>query len=1164
MKNPKFIHLRVHSDYSLINGLSKPESIINKAVEIGMPAIALNDLFNLSGIIKFYRHAHIMGIKPIIGVDFKVYNKLLKNTVYLTILAINSIGYKNIISLTSEAYNNIVQFKDPTIKYSDLVKYNQGLIILSGGIYGDIGKSILIKNKHFINLFLEFYKKYFLNFYYIDISRINRKHEVQYFNDIIYYALKYKIPLVATNEVCFLNKNDFSIHQIKVKIQENSSLNLSKSFYDYTENQFMKTEKEMLDLFSDIPESLQNSVEIAKRCNLIIPLYNHFLPIFPTKNISNKNFLVKKAKKGLINRFKNSLNIGNNKDLYLKYFNRLNYELKVINKMGFSSYFLVVMEFIKWSKYNNIPVGPGRGSGAGSLVAYALEITEIDPIYFDLLFERFLNLERTFMPDFDIDFCMDRRDEVIDHVSKVYGRESVSQIVTFGTMAAKAVIRDVGRALGYPYGFLNKISKLIPLDPGITLRDAFINESKLLNMYSNNKEVKVLFDKAVKLEGTIRNIGKHAGGVVISPTKITDFSPTYLDLNTNNPITQFDKNDIEIVGLVKFDFLGLRTLTIIHNTLNIINNRLKLHKKIDLNSLNLNDHKCFKQLQNANTTAVFQLESKGMKDLIMRLKPDSFEDIVALLALFRPGPLQSGMVDNFINRKHGIEKIYYPDENWQHESLKPILNKTYGIILYQEQVMQIAQVLAGYTLSEADLLRIAMGKKNPKEMSKQKFIFQQGAKKKGICSKLSIKIFNLVEKFAGYGFNKSHSVAYALISYQTLWLKVYYTSDFMAASMSSDIDNINRLVLLVNECKQLGINVNPPNINLGNYNFTVNKDNSLIYGMGAIKGIGSSTIDYIIKIRKTDGIFLSLLDFCLRVNPKKITKKIIEKLILSGAFDFLNIYRSHLIDILEYTLKISNQYNINKNIGQIDIFSSSLEDLFYIKLKSISLKKSWTEEIKLDKEYEVLGLYLTGNPISEYISEIESYIAKCIFIKDIKSINANKVIIISGIIISIKIKITKNNKNIGIMLFDDLSGRIEVILYNHIIEKYSKFLNKNNILVIKGKVSLDRFNSLYKIIALEIIDITTARAKYVNKICISVVDKTINKFFIDLLSNIFKPYLGGNIPIYIKYLKSNVYTNLKSGNKWLVYPERKLINKLKLIPQIKKVSLNFKRNRLLI
>ncbi len=848
---------------------------------MGMPAMALTDFTNLCGLVKFYGAAHNNGIKPIIGADFAMQSEEFgEELTQITVLAADNEGYKNLTLLISKAYlRGHVQHK-PVIDKNWLAELNQGLIILSGGKNGDIGKALLKGNQPLVKQCSDFYTTYFPDRFYLELTRTGRPDEESYLHFALELAEQLELPVVATNDVVLPSKELFDAHEIRVAIHDGYTLDDPRRPKNYSDQQYLRSEQEMCELFSDIPEALENSVEIAKRCNVTVRLGEYFLPNFPTEGMKIEDFLVKKSQEGLEERLEFLFPEPEERSTRRpEYDDRLQIELDVINQMGFPGYFLIVMEFIQWSKDNDIPVGPGRGSGAGSLVAYALQITDLDPLEYDLLFERFLNPERVSMPDFDIDFCMDKRDLVIDHVAEMYGRDAVSQIITFGTMAAKAVIRDVGRVLGHPFGFVDRISKLVPPDPGMTLEKAFKAEPALPELYDNDEEVKELIDMCRILEGCTRNAGKHAGGVVISPTTITDFAPIYADAEGHFPVTQFDKNDVETAGLVKFDFLGLRTLTIIDWALGLINPRLAKEGKeaLRIESIPLDDAKSFKLLQNSETTAVFQLESRGMKELVKRLQPDCFEDIIALVALFRPGPLQSGMVDNFIDRKHGREPVSYPDETWQHESLKDTLDPTYGIILYQEQVMQIAQILAGYTLGGADMLRRAMGKKKPEEMAKQRAIFEEGAIQNGVDGELAMKIFDLVEKFAGYGFNKSHSAAYALVSYQTLWLKTHYPAEFMAAVMTADMDNTEKVVGLVDECFRMKLKVLPPDINKGLYRFNVDETGAIVYGIGAVKGVGEGPIDAILEARNKDGHFKDLFDFCARIDLKKVNKRVIEK-----------------------------------------------------------------------------------------------------------------------------------------------------------------------------------------------------------------------------------------------------------------------------------------------
>ncbi|AFH94845.1 DNA polymerase III subunit alpha [Providencia stuartii MRSN 2154] len=914
----------------------------------------------------------------------------------------------------------------------------------------------------------------------------------------------------------------------------------------------------MCELFADIPEALENSVEIAKRCNVTIRLGEYFLPQFPTGDMKTEDFLVMRSKEGLEERLKFLFPDEKVRaERRPEYDERLEVELNVINQMGFPGYFLIVMEFIQWSKDNGVPVGPGRGSGAGSLVAYALKITDLDPLEFDLLFERFLNPERVSMPDFDVDFCMEKRDQVIDHVAQMYGRDAVSQIITFGTMAAKAVIRDVGRVLGHPYGFVDRISKLVPPDPGMTLEKAFEAEPQLPEIYEADEEVKALIDMARKLEGVTRNAGKHAGGVVIAPTKITDFAPLYCDAEGNNPVTQFDKNDVEYAGLVKFDFLGLRTLTIINWALEMINARRakKNLEPVDIAAIPLDDQKSFDMLQRSETTAVFQLESRGMKDLIKRLRPDCFEDMIALVALFRPGPLQSGMVDNFIDRKHGREEISYPDVQWQHESLKPVLEPTYGIILYQEQVMQIAQVLAGYTLGGADMLRRAMGKKKPEEMAKQRSVFEEGAIKNGIDGELSMKIFDLVEKFAGYGFNKSHSAAYALVSYQTLWLKAHYPAEFMAAVMTADMDNTEKVVGLVDECWRMGLKVLPPDINSGLYHFHVNDEGEIVYGIGAIKGVGEGPIEAIIEARQKGGIFKEIFDLCARVDLKKINRRVMEKLIMAGAFDHLGPHRAALMSSLEDALKAADQHAKAEAIGQTDMFGVLAEAPEQVESSYASVPK-WPDQVVLDGERETLGLYLTGHPITRYLNEIERY-TNGLRLKDVNPTPRGQVTTVVGLVLSAKVITTKRGNRIGICTLDDRSGRLDIMLFSDALDKYQHLLEKDSILIATGQVSFDDFNGGNKMTVRELMDISEAREKYARGLAISLSDKQINDQLLNRLRSTLEPHRSGTIPVHLYYQKDDARAKLKFGVVWRVTPVDDLLNSLRTLLGNEQVELEF-------
>ncbi|HHY0338978.1 TPA: DNA polymerase III subunit alpha [Vibrio cholerae] len=1158
MSDPKFIHLRIHSDFSMVDGLSKVPPLVKKVAAMGMPAMALTDFTNLCGLVKFYSTAHNCGVKPIIGADFTLQSEEFGDELTkLTLLAKNNVGYKNLTLLISKAYLRGHVQHQPVIDKAWLVEHAEGLIVLSGGKSGEVGRALLKGNQQQVERCIEFYQTHFADHFYLELIRTGRADEESYLHFALDVAEQYDLPVVATNEVVFITEESFEAHEIRVAIHDGYTLEDPRRPKNYSPKQYLRSEAEMCELFADIPEALANSVEIAKRCNVTVRLGEYFLPNFPTGGMAIEDFLVMKSREGLEERLEF---LFPDPEVRAKrrpeYDERLQVELDVINQMGFPGYFLIVMEFIQWSKDNDIPVGPGRGSGAGSLVAYALKITDLDPLEYDLLFERFLNPERVSMPDFDVDFCMDKRDQVIDHVAEMYGRDAVSQIITFGTMAAKAVIRDVGRVLGHPFGFVDRISKLVPPDPGMTLEKAFIAEPALQELYDADEEVKELIDKCRILEGCTRNAGKHAGGVVISPTAITDFAPIYCDAEGNFPVTQFDKNDVETAGLVKFDFLGLRTLTIIDWALGLVNPRLKKAGKppVRIEAIPLDDARSFRNLQDAKTTAVFQLESRGMKELIKRLQPDCFEDIIALVALFRPGPLQSGMVDNFIDRKHGREAISYPDEKWQHESLKEILEPTYGIILYQEQVMQIAQVLSGYTLGGADMLRRAMGKKKPEEMAKQRAVFQEGAEKNGVDGELAMKIFDLVEKFAGYGFNKSHSAAYALVSYQTLWLKTHYPAEFMAAVMTADMDNTEKVVGLVDECKNMGLTLLPPDINSGLYRFNVDDNGAIVYGIGAIKGVGEGPIEAILEARNKGGYFKDLFDFCARIDLKKVNKRVIEKLILAGALDRLGPHRAAMMASVDDAVRAASQHHQAEAFGQADMFGVLTDAPEEVEQKYTQVPE-WPEKVRLEGERETLGLYLTGHPVDEYLKELTKY-TSC-RLNEAAPTRRDQSLTVAGLVIAARVMTTKRGTRIGLMTLDDRSGRMEVMLYSEALDRYAEWLEKDKILVVSGQVSFDDFNGGLKMSAREVMDLGSAREKFARGLSISILQSQIDQQFFERFSHILEPHRAGTVPVNVYYQRPDARARLTLGTEWRVTPSDTLLDELKQLLGHDQVELEF-------
>ena len=1145
MSQPRFIHLKVHSDFSMINGLAKVKPLVKTCVANNMVAMALTDFTNFCGLVRFYGEALGSGVKPIVGADVVVRSEPESDEVYeLTLLAKNNTGYHNITLLLSKAYQKgYIEF--PIVEKAWLAEHNEGVILLSGGRNGDVGKALLKENFAEAEQLLNFYQQYYPNHYYLSLCRTGRSDEERYIQQAVTFSQKFAIPLVAVNDVMFLKQDDFEAHEIRVAIHDSFTLDDPKRPKKYSDQQYFRTEQEMCDLFSDIPQAIENTLLIAQRCNVTIRLGEYFLPNFPTGDLSVEDFLIKKSQEGLEERLEFLFPDPEiRKDKRSVYDERLQIELDVINQMGFPGYFLIVMEFIQWSKDNDIPVGPGRGSGAGSLVAYALKITDLDPLEFDLLFERFLNPERVSMPDFDVDFCMDGRDRVIEHVSETYGRQAVSQIITFGTMAAKAVIRDVGRVLGHPYSFVDRISKLIPPDPGMTLAKAFEAEPKLPELYDADEEVKALVDMARKLEGVTRNAGKHAGGVVIAPTAITDFSPLYCDSEGLHPVTHFDKNDVEYAGLVKFDFLGLRTLTIIKWALEMINQRLEREGKplVRIESIPLDDEKAFKLLKAAKTTAVFQLESRGMKDLISRLQPSNFEDIIALVALFRPGPLEAGMVQNFIDRKHGNEPISYPDAQYQHEWLQPILEPTYGIIVYQEQVMQIAQVLAGYTLGGADLLRRAMGKKKPEEMAAQRAIFEKGAIEKGVDGELAMKIFDLVEKFAGYGFNKSHSAAYALVSYQTLWLKTHYPAEFMAAVMTSEMDNTDKIVGFYDECINMGLTVVPPDINSGKHRFSVNEKGEIVYGLGAIKGVGEGPIDAILEARNKDGIFKDLFDLTARVDLKKVNRRTFEGLIMAGAFDKLGPHRAALMKNLEDALKASDQHNKMEALGQSDMFGVLTETPEEVQNAYANTPK-WGEQTILEGEKSTLGLYLSGHPVGRFLKELSHYAPTRL--NELQPTYRGQTTTVAGLIMATRIATTKKGNRIGIATIEDRSGKLDLTLFSEALENYGDLLQKDQIIVATGSVQQDDFSGSLKMSVREMITLDEARSRYAKSLALAIKQEQLSAKFVKDLTAIIKPYKEGTLPLHFYYQSSKGRVLLRSGVEWRVTPQESMLQQLK-------------------
>ncbi len=1205
-----FVHLRVHTEYSLVDGLNRIKPLLRSAGEQSMPALAITDQNNGFGWVKFYSNALSNGIKPIIGADLWLENPDQSDQPYRQpFLCMNNEGYRNLIRIISRAWQENQINDRPVVRMEWLSHMGEGLIALSGANYGDVGQALLRGNEEQAESRLKWWLAHFPGRYYLELHRTGRPGDDEQVAGAVSLAQTFNVPVVATNDVMFLEATDFEAHEARVCINESVVLDDPRRSHRFSEHQYLKTSEEMAELFHDLPSALRNSVTIARRCNVDIELGHYYLPEYPipddleqdpffrdnspdseftldtvreavasamaenwagreadpdyAKNLRLGMYFHKVSYEGLDERL--AADFDTTADdfaaLRTRYQDRLRFELDIILQMGFPGYFLIVMDFIQWAKDQGIPVGPGRGSGAGSLVAYAQKITDLDPIKYDLLFERFLNPERVSMPDFDVDFCMEKRDQVINYVAGRYGREAVSQIVTFGTLAAKAVVRDVARVQGKSYGLGDRISKMIPGTPGMTLTKALEEVPELADFIEQDDEAQEIWEMAMKLEGITRQTGKHAGGVVIAPTRLTDFSPLLCEPDGSGLLTQFDKNDVESAGLVKFDFLGLRTLTIIDWALDMINARRAGHGEapIDITQIPQDDARSFEMLNRAQTTAVFQLESRGMKGLIRKLQPDNLEEMIALVALFRPGPLDSGMVDNFINRKHKREAVSFPDVNYQHDSLRPILESTYGIIVYQEQVMQIAQTLAGYTLGGADLLRRAMGKKKPEEMEKQRRIFADGAAEKGIDPELAAHIFDLVEKFAGYGFNKSHSAAYALVSYQTLWLKAHYPAQFMAATMSSELDNTDKIVIFLEECRELGVTVLPPDVNAGEYMFTVNDDDEIVFGLGAVKGVGEGPVAAIVEARRDGkGAFRDLFDFCARVNLRRLGRRVLEALIKSGALDQLGPGRSALILALPAAMQAAEQQRENQAAGIIDLFgdiqAGDSEDHFAPYRDAVE----WPLRERLQGEKETLGLYLTGHPIDEYESDLHRMVSSRL--SDITEQQEEQTL--AGLVLDVRRMKSKQGKDMAFVTLDDRTARVEVGLFGDIDPAWEPLLRVDEIVVIRAEVSWNEYRKAQRITVRDMQSIEAARAGYARALVVDT--EALQNGAAQRLSGALRPLLiqpgdesRPGVPVLVRVANAEGHGEMQLGDAYRICPDDHCLHQLRQTLGADAVSLRY-------
>lgn len=1141
-----FVHLRVHSEFSIADGIVRIEDLVNLVKDSNQPAVALTDLSNVFGIIKFYKAARASGIKPIIGCDVWLTNDKNRDRPFrILLLVCNHDGYLNLCSLLTKSflynqYNGRVELR------KEWLSGQSGLIILSGGLLGDISYALEINNYNLALDLANQWKTMFPDSFYIELQRAGFPGEDNYNHMALGIASKLNLPVVATHPIQFLRPSEFQSHEVRVCIAEGSHLSDAKRVSRFRKDQYFFNSEKMFDLFSDIPSAIFNTIEIAKRCSLTLRLGIPNLPRFEIDpKYSLSDYLVAMAEIGLEKRLDflglDKITEFNRK----KYYDRLYSECITINQMGFAGYFLIVQDFINWGKNNDIPVGPGRGSGAGSLVAYALGITDINPMDYDLLFERFLNPERVSMPDFDIDFCQDNRDRVIDYVKSKYGYDAVSQIATFGTFGAKAVIRDVGRVLGMPYSLCDSLSKLIPFSVSEqwTLSRVLDSDAVFKGRYEKEEEVRTLIDIAMPLEGLARNVGMHAGGVLIAPGKLTDFCPLYCQPGQENSlVSQFDKDDVESSGLVKFDFLGLRNLTVLDWSVKYVRQCNKGMDNFSIISLPLNDEKTYDLLSKGNTVAVFQLESKGMRELLKRLKPSNFEDIIAVLALYRPGPLESGMVNDFVSRKHGLSSI-----NYFHENLENVLKSTYGVIVYQEQVMLISQIIGGYSLGSADLLRRAMGKKDPEEMAKHRISFEKGAVINGYSSNLAIKLFDLMEKFAGYGFNKSHSAAYALIAYQTAWLKTHHPAEFFAATMSSDMDDTDKIQVIFHDAKKNNIKILQPDINLSEFRFKpvvdpIDKDKiAICYGLGAIKGTGKSAIDDIVKSRKDNGPFSDIFDFCYRMF-KILNRRAIESLIKSGAFDSTNPNRAKVLSSLNMALEIADHRNTN--INQSSLFGDDYEqEMPRLRLNTDNVIE-WDLLTKLTEEKTAMGYHFSGHLFEYWRDEVRQIIPNTL--SKIKSSKQSQWI--CGILVSIKTITTRRGKMV-IALIDDETAQVEIVIYPDFYEKNRNDLREDNLIAAKVVVSDDSYSNSLRTIVEQIYTISDIRT-YMSRAVRIYIDSEIN---LELLRDLLKEACSKKgqdnycVPVYVSYtsLESKFSCSIKLGDAWKVIVNNEFLLKLR-------------------